>query len=125
MVLAFLISIPVMGLSWVLRTFFPWLVYRRCQTCQGEGYLPLDGVPLMSCPTCGWGHRDCPECHGQGLVKLPGGYFAKCHACRDGTWPRIWAFNLNLVTDLDGYWASESLNHIYARGTHWPEANQT
>jgi hypothetical protein len=118
--LTFLATWPILFFSTLLKLIAPYVLYRNCETCDGEGYIPVPSdVPiLIPCPTCEWGHRDCPDCMGSGLHKVEESLFQKCPHCDNGLWPRAWAWRLNLVPDMDGTWHSpafDNLYHIYGK----------
>lgn len=102
----------------IIQTLAPWLVWRRCQTCKGECYVPAHQETKLFtlCPECRVGDPDCPACLGTGIVRVRHEQvpYYECPDCYNGRWPRAWAWRLCLVADLNGEWRSNTLNLIYS-----------
>lgn len=111
LIVVFLLSIPWMMISWVLRK--TRISQKKCPTCRGTSFAPVELHGYFRRCECGGDNDNCPLCHGTGLEKLGvGHFFLPCPDCEGGHIPRTWAISLSLEKDREGFnW--EPLNKIY------------
>jgi ribosomal protein S27AE len=111
-------SVPWM-LFWTIVDFlFPFITKRACPTCGGSGFIAVKHELYVACGHCEeFGYdRECPECHGTSFVALEehGDLFEPCPDCKRGTWPRAWAWKMNITPAPSGKYHSELFNRFYS-----------